>query len=115
MILLMQRLHPDDLAGRLLAKQEWTHLNLPALAPYNQSIPLYNGGVKHWLCDEPLEANRSGREEPKEGSARSAMSHRFRGRPHASRSPLPAVGLPDLTDQRGCSRTGFHPDPRDPD
>jgi hypothetical protein len=75
MILLMQRLHPDDLAGRLLAKQEWTHLNLPALAPYNQSIPLYNGGVKHWLCDEPLEANRSGREEPKEGSARSAVQN----------------------------------------
>jgi hypothetical protein len=51
------------LAGRLLAKQQWTHLNLPALAPYNQSISLCNGGVKHWLCDEPLEPERGGREE----------------------------------------------------
>jgi predicted phage terminase large subunit-like protein len=64
-ILVMQRLHPDDLSGRLLAKQGWTHLNLPALAPYNQSISLGNGGVKHWLCDEPLEAERCGREELK--------------------------------------------------
>jgi predicted phage terminase large subunit-like protein len=62
-ILVMQRLHMDDLAGRLLAKQGWTHLNLPALAPYDQSIPLGNGAVKHWLCDEPLEAQRCGREE----------------------------------------------------
>jgi len=62
-ILVMQRLHPDDLAGRLLASQGWTHFNLPALAPYNQSIPLGSGGIKHWLCDEPLEAERSGREE----------------------------------------------------
>jgi predicted phage terminase large subunit-like protein len=61
-ILVMQRLHQDDLAGRLLARQQWTHLNLPALAPYNQSIPLGNGGVKHWLCDEPLDAERGGRE-----------------------------------------------------
>jgi hypothetical protein len=25
-ILVMRRLHPDDLSGRLLAKQQWTHL-----------------------------------------------------------------------------------------
>ena len=61
-ILAMQRLHPDDLAGHLLANGGWTHLNLPALAPCNQSIPLGNGSVKHWLCDEPLEAERCGRE-----------------------------------------------------
>jgi predicted phage terminase large subunit-like protein len=62
-ILVMQRLHQDDLAGRLLANGGWTHFNLPALAPYNQSIALGNGGVKHWLCDEPLEGERCGHEE----------------------------------------------------
>jgi hypothetical protein len=43
-ILVMQRLHPDDLAGHLLANGGWTHLNLPALAPYDQRIPLGNCG-----------------------------------------------------------------------
>jgi predicted phage terminase large subunit-like protein len=59
-ILVMQRLHADDLAGRLLAKGGWTHLKLPALAPFNQIIPLCNGGVKLWRHGEPLDAERGG-------------------------------------------------------
>ena len=61
-ILVMQRLHPDDLAGRLLAKGGWTHLNLPALAPFSQRIPLCNGGVKLWSAGEPLDPERGGLE-----------------------------------------------------
>jgi predicted phage terminase large subunit-like protein len=34
-ILVMQRLHEDDLAGHLLAQGNWTHLNIPAVSPYD--------------------------------------------------------------------------------
>jgi predicted phage terminase large subunit-like protein len=54
----MQRLHQDDLAGRLLAKQGWTHLKLPAIAPFDQIIPLGKGAVKVWRCGEPMDAER---------------------------------------------------------
>jgi predicted phage terminase large subunit-like protein len=61
-ILVMQRLHPDDLAGHLLAKGGWTHLKLPALAPFSQRIPLGNGCVKPWSPGEPLDPERGGLE-----------------------------------------------------
>ena len=31
-IIVMQRLHPDDLVGHVLEQGGWTHLNLPAIA-----------------------------------------------------------------------------------
>jgi predicted phage terminase large subunit-like protein len=37
-ILIMQRLHVEDLAGYVLAKEPWTHLNLPAIAETEQKI-----------------------------------------------------------------------------
>ena len=40
MIVLMQRLHEDDLAGHLLQSGDWHHLNLPAIAEEDQSIAL---------------------------------------------------------------------------
>ena len=39
-IVLMQRLHEDDLAGHLLQSGDWHHLNLPAIAEEDQSIAL---------------------------------------------------------------------------
>ena len=57
-VVVMQRLHPDDLSGRLLANPAWTNLKLPALAPSNQYIALGNGSYKHWLRGEPLQAER---------------------------------------------------------
>jgi hypothetical protein len=39
-IVVMQRLHPDDLAGHLLEQGGWEHLNLPAIAETDCSIPL---------------------------------------------------------------------------
>ena len=39
-ILVMQRLHVDDLAGHVLAKGGWTHLNLPAIADEEIRIPI---------------------------------------------------------------------------
>lgn len=42
-ILVMQRLHVDDLAGHLLQMGEWTHLNLPAIAVTDEAIPIAPG------------------------------------------------------------------------
>lgn len=39
-ILVMQRLHEDDLAGKLLAEGDWHHLDLPAIAVEDQSVPI---------------------------------------------------------------------------
>ncbi|MET0048181.1 MAG: phage terminase large subunit [Sedimenticola sp.] len=42
-ILVMQRLHVDDLVAHLLEKEEWVHLNLPAIAEHEQHFQLPNG------------------------------------------------------------------------
>jgi predicted phage terminase large subunit-like protein len=42
-VLVMQRLHQDDLAGYLLRQGGWEHLNLPAVAEVEQQIPLAPG------------------------------------------------------------------------
>src|SRR5215217_7316050 len=39
-ILVMQRLHVDDLVGRLLEQGGWNHLDLPAIAEVDEAIPL---------------------------------------------------------------------------
>jgi predicted phage terminase large subunit-like protein len=37
-IVVMQRVHVEDLAGHLLSKEKWVHLNLPAIAEVEQKI-----------------------------------------------------------------------------
>ena len=39
-ILVMQRLHEDDLAGQLLVQGGWNHLDLPAVAEMDEDIPI---------------------------------------------------------------------------
>lgn len=39
-IVVMQRLHPDDLVGHLLHQGGWTHLNLPAIAEEEMEVAL---------------------------------------------------------------------------
>ena len=39
-VVVMQRLHPDDLVGHLLEQDGWKHLNLPAIAEEDSSIRL---------------------------------------------------------------------------
>jgi predicted phage terminase large subunit-like protein len=43
MVLVMQRLHVDDLAGHLLEQGGWEHLNLPAIAETEHRVPLGPG------------------------------------------------------------------------
>ena len=42
-ILIMQRLHVDDLAGYVTPRERWTHLNLPAIADSDQRIQIGDG------------------------------------------------------------------------
>jgi predicted phage terminase large subunit-like protein len=39
-VLVMQRLHEDDLAGKLLREDNWRHLNLPAIAEDDEDIAI---------------------------------------------------------------------------
>jgi hypothetical protein len=49
-ILVMQRLHADDLAGYLLRERpgKWVHLNLPAIAPEDRTIELGGDRTYFW-------------------------------------------------------------------
>ena len=44
-ILVMQRLHVDDLAGHVLEREGWVHLNLPAIAEVDERIQI---GADQW-------------------------------------------------------------------
>ena len=39
-VLVMQRVHEDDLAGRLLEKGGWSHLKVAAIAEMDEQIPI---------------------------------------------------------------------------
>jgi hypothetical protein len=49
-IVVMQRLHTDDLVGHLLEQDGWTHLNLPAIAETEHQIPI---GPALWHRRQP--------------------------------------------------------------
>ena len=52
-ILIMQRVHVDDLVAHVLEQEGWTHLQLPAIALADESFPL--------LADGPWRGQRVGR------------------------------------------------------
>jgi predicted phage terminase large subunit-like protein len=57
-IVVMQRLHEDDLAGHLLLQEGWEHLNLPAIAIEDETIALGDGRVHRRKRGEPLHPER---------------------------------------------------------
>jgi predicted phage terminase large subunit-like protein len=63
-VLVMQRLHEDDLAGVLLrGSDEWTVLSLPAIAEQDEEIPIGNGQVHFRRTGDVLHPQRQSREE----------------------------------------------------
>src|SRR5262249_28269593 len=58
-IIVMQRLHMEDLTGHLMEIGGWDLLCLPARALQDVSIPLWRG-VYAWKMDEPLQPTREG-------------------------------------------------------
>jgi predicted phage terminase large subunit-like protein len=62
-VLLMQRLHEDDLAGVLLrGSDEWTVLSLPAIAEKDEEIPIGNGQIHFRRAGDVLHPEREPRE-----------------------------------------------------
>jgi predicted phage terminase large subunit-like protein len=62
-VLVMQRLHEDDLAGILLrASDEWTVESLPAIAEEDAWIPIGNGQIHYRRAGDVLHAEREPRE-----------------------------------------------------
>ncbi len=58
-IVVMQRLHAEDLVGHLLSKGEgWVHLNLPAIAEIDEDIPIGPGKFHHRKVGEVLSPDR---------------------------------------------------------
>ncbi|MGO4441276.1 phage terminase large subunit [Rhizobium sp. RAF56] len=51
---IQQRLHEDDVAGRMIASGEYYHLNLPSIAVEDQQIPLGGGRIYMRRKDDPL-------------------------------------------------------------
>ena len=60
-ILVMQRLHQDDLAGYLLRRGGWQHLNLPAIATEEESVAIGPGRVHRRKPGEVLHPEREDR------------------------------------------------------
>jgi predicted phage terminase large subunit-like protein len=57
-ILIMQRLHIDDLTGHVLGKEPWAHLNLPSIAETEQRIPIARSRFHTWRPGEFLHEAR---------------------------------------------------------
>ncbi len=60
-IIIMQRLHIDDLVGYVLQKENWVHLNLPAFAPKLEKIPIGEDEFHERIEREPLHPERENR------------------------------------------------------
>lgn len=61
-VVVMQRLHVDDLAAHLIETGDWEHLDLQAIATEPMSIPIGNGQVYERAYDEVLHPEREPRE-----------------------------------------------------
>ncbi len=57
-ILVMQRVHEDDMAGYLMEKGGWIALNLPAIAQEDRIFQFDNGQMRQWKKGEPLQVDR---------------------------------------------------------
>src|SRR5262245_25420659 len=60
-IIVMQRLHPEDLVGHAIEQDGWTHLDLPAIAEREEPIPLGNNRVHRRTVGSVLIAVQSRR------------------------------------------------------
>jgi predicted phage terminase large subunit-like protein len=83
-ILVMQRLHEDDLAGKLLRSGGWAHVNLPAIAEEDQEIPIGSGVMHRRKTGEGLHSAReplSLLEEIRQAMGSIAFSAQYQQRP----------------------------------
>ena len=72
-IVVMQRLHVDDLVGVLLEQGGWHHLNLPAIADGPEVVPIGHGKVHRREVDDVLDPVREPRHVLEELKARMGL------------------------------------------
>ena len=85
-ILVMQRLHEDDLAGKLLRDGGWCHLNLPAIAQEDEEIAIGRGVVHPRRKGEALHPEREPLPRSRRDQARDRLAHLL--------GPIPAAARP---------------------
>jgi predicted phage terminase large subunit-like protein len=61
-ILIMQRIHEDDLVGHVMEREEWVELKIPAIAPERQSYLVGRGLYYPREAGEVIQAERESRE-----------------------------------------------------
>jgi len=88
-ILIMQRLHEGDLAGHLLEKGGWTHLNLPAIAEVSGTIPIGDDQFYERAAGEALHPERESLE-TLEGIRRNLGTFNFSAQ--YQQNPIPLEG-----------------------
>jgi len=62
-VLVMQRLHPEDIAGRLMATGDWEVLCLPAIADQDQAFAIGEATTHHFRAGQYLQPAREAGEE----------------------------------------------------
>jgi predicted phage terminase large subunit-like protein len=83
-VLVMQRLHPDDIVGHVLKSANWTHLDLPAIAPEDALIRTGPGSTYRRPAGELLHPEREPRpvlDELKQAMGSMAFSAQYLQRP----------------------------------
>lgn len=88
-ILVMQRLHEEDLAGMLLEQGDWAHLTLPAVATASDIIRLTRGRVHRRTEGDILHPEREGQ------AALDAMKRTMGSMPFSAQyqqEPVPETG-----------------------
>lgn len=88
-ILVMQRLHEDDLAGYFLERGGWEHLNLPAIAEEEQRLLLLGDRIHERRVGDILHPARESLE-VLDGIRRDVGSHMFSAQ--YQQAPVPAGG-----------------------
>lgn len=88
-ILIMQRVHVDDLVAHVLEKEHWEHLRLPAIAEEDESYVLSNGRKVGRRAGEPLHREREPLKVLKQLRA-SMSSYQFSAQ--YQQAPVPAEG-----------------------
>jgi len=88
-IVIQQRVHEDDLAGRLIEQGGWFHLNLPAIAEEEERVPIGEGRTILRRPGDILHPERESKEDL-ENLKRDMGSYTFAGQ--YQQSPVPIGG-----------------------
>ena len=90
-VMVMQRLHEDDLAGRLLEKGGWHHFKIAAIAEQDEQIPIGPRRIHKRNAGTAIDPQRKSLEDLVRFETEPWASYSFRRNISRSLSPLPAI------------------------